>query len=65
MADLKERQKYFRELLAAKFNRQDLRPIAKAWGKTGDEAKKDFIHVQTLYDGMIMYTDRYVEMKNL
>lgn len=65
MADLKERQKYFRELLAAKFNRQDLRPIAKAWGKTGEEARQDFIHVQTLYDGMIMYTDRYVEMKKL
>lgn len=65
MAELKERQKYFQELLAAKFNRQDLRPIAKAWGKTGEQAKKDFIHVQKLYDGMVMYTDRYVEMKNL
>lgn len=65
MAELKERQKYFHELLAAKFNRQDLRPIAKAWGRKGEQAEKDFIHVQNLYDGMIMYTDKYVEMKNL
>ena len=65
MADLKEKQKYFQELLAAKFNRQDLRPIAKAHGRNGDEARTDFIHVQKLYDGMVMYTDRYVEMKNL
>jgi len=65
MADLKEKQKYFQELLAAKFNKQDLRPIAKSHGRTGDDAKQDFIHVQRLYDGMVMYTDRYVEMKNL
>lgn len=65
MADLKEKQKYFQELLAAKFNKQDLRPIAKAHGRSGDVAKRDFIHVQRLYDGMVMYTDRYVEMKNL
>lgn len=65
MADLKEKQKYFQELLAAKFNKQDLRPIAKAHGRSGDVAKQDFIHVQRLYDGMVMYTDHYVEMKNL
>lgn len=65
MADLKEKQKYFQELLAAKFNKQDLRPIAKSHGRTCDDAKQDFIHVQRLYDGMVMYTDRYVEMKNL
>lgn len=65
MADLKEKQKYFQELLAAKFNKQDLLPIAKAHGRSGDVAKQDFIHVQRLYDGMVMYTDRYVEMKNL
>ena len=65
MADLKEKQKYFQELLAAKFNKQDLRPIAKSHGRSGDVAKQDFIHVQNLYDGMVMYTDRYVEMKNL
>ena len=65
MADQKEKQKYFQELLAAKFNRQDLHPIAKAYGRSGDVAKQDFIHVQKLYDGMVMYTDRYVEMKNL
>lgn len=65
MADLREKQKYFQELLAAKFNKQDLRPIAKSHGRTSDDAKQDFIHVQRLYDGMVMYTDRYVEMKNL
>ena len=65
MAELKEKQKYFQELLAAKFNRQDLRPIAKAHGRMGDDAQKDFIHIQKLYDGMVMYTDRYVEMQNL
>lgn len=63
MADLKERQKYYLELLAVKFNRQDLRPIAKVWGKTGDEAKDDFIHVQTISDGMMMYTYWYIELK--
>ena len=65
MADLKEKQNYFQKLLAANFNKQDLRPIAKAHGRTGDDAKQDFIHIQRLYDGMVMYTDRYVEMKNL
>ena len=53
------------ELLAAEFKKRDQRPIAKAHGRSGDVAKQDFIHVQRLYDGMVMYTDRYVEMKNL
>jgi len=61
MAILKDKQKYFLELLAAKFNRQDLSPIAKSWGRTNAEAREDFIHIQKLYDGMVMYTDRYVE----
>ena len=60
MEVLKDKQKYFRELLAAKFNRQDLTPIAKHWGKTNKEAMQDFIHIQKLYDGMVMYMERYV-----
>lgn len=63
MAELKDKQQYFQALLAAKFNQQDLGKIARAWGRTDEEAKQDFIHVQKLYDGMIMYKDRYVESK--
>lgn len=63
MAVLKDKQKYFQDLLAAKFNRQDLGRIAKAWGRTDEEAKEDFVHVQKLYDGMVMYKQRYVETK--
>lgn len=61
MATLKDKQKYILELLAAKFNKQDLSQIAKKWGRTNTEAREDFIHIQKLYDGMVMYTDRYVE----
>lgn len=63
MADLKDKQKYFQDLLAAKFNKQDLSKIAKAWGRSEDESKQDFLHVQKLYDGMVMYKQRYVESK--
>lgn len=63
MAVLKDKQKYFQDLLAAKFNRQDLSRIAKAWGRTDEEAREDFVHVQKLYDGMVMYKQRYVEAK--
>jgi len=63
MADLKDKQKYFQDLLAAKFNKQDLSKIAKAWGRSEDESKQDFLHVQKLYDGMVMYKQRYVEAK--
>lgn len=63
MAVLKDKQKYFQDLLAAKFNRQDLSRIAKAWGRTDDEAREDFVHVQKLYDGMVMYKQRYVEAR--
>lgn len=63
MAELKNKQQYFHALLAAKFNQQDLGKIAKAWGRTDEEARQDFIHVQKLYDGMVMYKDRYVETK--
>lgn len=63
MAVLKDKQKYFQDLLAAKFNRQDLSKIAKAWGRTDDEAREDFVHVQKLYDGMVMYKQRYVEAR--
>ena len=61
----KEKQQYFQALLAAKFNRQDLRKIAKEWGMTTEEARQDFIHVQKLYDGRVMFKDRYVEAKIL
>ena len=63
MAVLKDKQKYFQDLLAAKFNRQDLSRIAKAWGRTDAEAREDFVHVQKLYDGMVMYKQRYVEAR--
>ena len=63
MAELKDKQQYFQALLAAKFNQQDLGKIARAWGRTDEEARQDFIYVQKLYDGMIMYKDRYVESK--
>lgn len=63
MTVLKDKQKYFQDLLAAKFNRQDLSRIAKAWGRTDEEAREDFVHVQKLYDGMVMYKQRYVEAK--
>ena len=61
----KEKQQYFQALLAAKFNRQDLRKVAKEWGRTTEEARQDFIHVQKFYDGMVMFKDRYVEAKIL
>jgi hypothetical protein len=49
MEVLKDKQKYFRELLAAKFNRQDLTPIAKHWGKTNKEAMQDFLFISKSY----------------
>lgn len=55
-----DRKQYFLSLLAAKFNRQDLSSIAKAWGRSARDARQDFIHIQKLYDGMVMYTERYV-----
>ena len=63
MAEKRDKQKYFQELLAAKFNRQDLSSIAKAWGRSAEEARTDFVHIQKLYDGMVMYMERYVEAK--
>ena len=63
MAALKDKQKYFQELLAAKFNMKDLSKIAKEWGRSDEESKEDFIHVQKLYDGMVMYKNRYVDSK--
>ena len=63
MSALKDKQKYFQELLAAKFNKEDLSKIAKSWGRTDEESRQDFIHVQKLYDGMVMYKDRYVDTK--
>ena len=63
MAEKRDKQKYFQELLAAKFNRQDLGSIAKAWGRSAEEARTDFVHIQKLYDGMVMYMERYVEAK--
>ena len=63
MAEKRDKQKYFQELLAAKFNRQDLGSIAKAWGRNAEEARTDFVHIQKLYDGMVMYMERYVEAK--
>ena len=56
-----DRKQYFLSLLAAKFNRQDLGSIAKAWGRNAEEARTDFVHIQKLYDGMVMYMERYVE----
>ena len=58
-----DRKQYFLSLLAAKFNRQDLGSIAKAWGRSAEEARTDFVHIQKLYDGMVMYMERYVEAK--
>ena len=58
-----DRKQYFLSLLAAKFNRQDLSSIAKAWGRSAEEARTDFVHIQKLYDGMVMYMERYVEAK--
>ena len=58
-----DRKQYFQNLLAAKFNHQDLGKIAKAWGRKAADARQDFIHIQKLYDGMVMYMERYVEMK--
>ena len=58
-----DRKHYFLSLLAAKFNRQDLGSIAKAWGRSAEEARTDFVHIQKLYDGMVMYMERYVEAK--
>ena len=58
-----DRKQYFLSLLAAKFNRQDLGSIAKAWGRSAGDARQDFIHIQKLYDGMVMYMERYVEAK--
>ena len=55
-----DRKQYFLSLLAAKFNRQDLSSIAKAWGRSARDARQDFIHIQKLYDGMVMYMERYV-----
>ena len=55
-----DRKQYFLSLLAAKFNRQDLGSIAKAWGRSARDARQDFIHIQKLYDGMVMYMERYV-----
>lgn len=63
MVEMEDKKQYFEALLAAKFNKKDLRKVAKAWGRNDEEAKQDFIHVQKLYDGMIMYKDRYVEAK--
>ena len=63
MAEKRDKQQYFQELLAAKFNRQDLSSIAKAWGRNAGAARQDFIHIQKLYDGMVMYMERYVEAK--
>ena len=63
MAEKRDKQKYFQELLAAKFNHQDLGSIAKAWGRSAEEARTDFVHIQKLYDGMVMYMERYVEAK--
>ena len=63
MAEKRDKQQYFQELLAAKFNRQDLGSIAKAWGRSAEEARTDFVHIQKLYDGMVMYMERYVEAK--
>jgi hypothetical protein len=40
MAALKDKQKYFQELLAAKFNKEDLSKIAKSWGRTDEESDK-------------------------
>ena len=55
-----DRKQYFLSLLAAKFNRQNLDGIAKAWGRNASDARQDFIHIQKLYDGMVMYMERYV-----
>ena len=55
-----DRKQYFLSLLAAKFNRQDLSSVAKAWGRSARDARQDFIHIQKLYDGMVMYMERYV-----
>lgn len=63
MAGKSDKQQYFQDLLAAKFNRQDLGKVAKAWGRNSAEAQQDFIHIQKLYDGMVMYMERYVETK--
>lgn len=50
-------------MLETKFKHEDLRPICKAWGRKGKEAQQDCILIQRLYDGIIMYTERYAEMK--
>lgn len=63
MAALKEKQKYFQELLAIKFNKEDRTKIGKYWDRTNEEFRQDFIHVQKLYDGMVVYKDRYVDTK--
>ena len=63
MAGKSDKQQYFQDLLAAKFNRQDLGSIAKAWGRSARDARQDFIHIQKLYDGMVMYMERYVDAK--
>lgn len=62
IAVMNEKQKYFRDLLAAKFNREDLDKVAKTWGRTKEQAQQDFIHVQRLHDGMVMYMKKYVDM---
>lgn len=59
----KEKHQYFKEMHETKFKHEDLRPICKAWGRKGKEAQQDCILIQRLYDGIIMYTERYAEMK--